>query len=168
MYMLFPSLYTYVRAYLCTLCICTYESLPVHGHPLPCMHPLQTSIRVEREQLLPPLTSSSTSSQSHLSEESCRTPSPDPIPQNDSNVTHSTTIRISNNNKISSISPELPVVVLNNLTLPPTTMYVALVQQIKELTDCIGKVSAGIVVLETQLQINERKGESEHKDDGHT
>ena len=138
------------------------------------MHPLQTSIRVEREQLLPPLASTSTSSQSHLSEESSRTPSPDPIPQNDSNVTHSTT----NVNPPTQVTQDTSKPVQSRTTIsgvkqPDTASNnnVALVQQIKELTDCIGKMSARIVLLETQLQINERKGECEHglhKDDGHT
>ena len=152
----------------------TYESLPVHGHPLACMHPLQTSIRVEREQLLPPLASSSTSSQSHLGEESCRTPSPEPITQNDSNVTHSTT----SVNPPTQVTQDTSEPVQSRTTSsgvgqPDTASSnnVALVQQIRELTDCIGKMSARIVLLETQLQINERKGESEHglhKDDGPT
>ena len=164
-YLIIHIIHTYVHM---------YESLPVHDHPPAFMHPLQTSIRVEREQLLPPLASSSTSSQSRLGEESCRTPSPDPIIQNDSNTTHSTT----SVNPPTQVTQDTSEPVQSRTTSsrvgqPDTASSnnVALVQQIRELTDCIGKMSARIVLLETQLQINEHKGESEHglhKDNGHT
>ena len=139
-----------LRTYVCTVFAVTLVFLY-----------MQTSVRVEREQVLTSSTSSSSSLQTCTSDESQeRMPPGDVIPQEQPNTAHHTTGvptqtmqgRIESF-EVEGNSGDKSVVVSNNST--------GLEQRIQELTDCIQQMSAKMVLLETQLLINKERGTSE-------
>ena len=139
-----------LRTYVCTVFAVTLVFLY-----------MQTSVRVEREQVLTSSTSSSSSLQTCTSDESQeRMPPGDVIPQEQPNTAHHTTGvptqtmqgRIESF-EVEGNSGDKSVVVSNSST--------GLEQRIQELTDCIQQMSAKMVLLETQLLINKERGTSE-------